>query len=321
MAATAIDVLMFAGGLAILLIGGEALVRGSAAIAARLGISPLIVGITVVGFGTSTPELVTSVEAALVGAPGIALGNIVGSNIANILLVLGVAALTAPVRIDRTMRIHAIGVFATALVFIVLAWAGPLSRTTGLALLGALAVYLTALTRHERRLIVERGAEVTEVAIAGAPAPRSSLALMLAAALGGAVALVVGGHVLVAAALSLAASLGVAPSVIGVTVVAIGTSLPEMVVGVLAALRRHPELALGNILGSNIYNVLGIGGATLVAAPVGAPPHMLAVDLPVMGATSALLLVLAWRSHTLTRRHGGLLVAGYLVFLFLVVAT
>ncbi|MCB1473325.1 MAG: calcium/sodium antiporter [Rhodobiaceae bacterium] len=300
---------MIVAGLLLLLAGGEALVRGAVALALRLGVSPLMIGLTVVGFGTSMPELVTSIQAGAVGSPGIAIGNIVGSNIANILLILGIAALLAPIAINRGALLRD-GAFmiGSALLFAGLCYAGRLGAFAGVTLLASLAGYLLLLWRQERsKPASELDTQVSEaVAIT-----RGSLAYALALTLGGIAVLVLGARLLVFGSIDLARDLGISETVIGLTVVAIGTSLPELATSVVAAIRKQPDVAFGNIVGSNIFNVLGIAGVLALVTPVDVPAPMLATDIPIMLAVSAALVFVAWTGSRIVRLEGALLLAGF----------
>ncbi|MFN7173466.1 MAG: calcium/sodium antiporter [Thermaurantiacus tibetensis] len=319
--------LSLAGGLVLLVVGGELLVRGSVRIAERLGVSPLLIGLTLVGFGTSTPELVTSVEAARVGAPGIALGNIVGSNIANVLLILGLSALLAPLAVSSAaLRRDGSMVIALSLLFAAAGYTFGLSRPVGLVFVTGLVGYMAWAYAQERNVArVEASGHTAaydkEEAVARLDpglAPRQArtaglLASLLAAAVavGGLAIIILGGRVLVAAAVDLARLLGMSESVIGLTVVAVGTSLPELVTSVVAAVRRQTDIAVGNVLGSNIYNILGIGGLTGLIAPTPFPPEMLGVDLAVMVGAAVLLFLLAL-DRKVVRWEGALMLGAYI---------
>ena len=318
-------------GLVLLIAGGEAFVRGSVAIAYRFGMSTLLVGLTLVAFGTSLPELVTSVQAALDGAPGIAVGNIVGSNIANILVILALSALIAPIAVSSAAlrRDGAIGV-AVALALAGVGLFGMLDRAVGTIFLLGLVAYIAYAWREERRgepdhtaafdkaLAFEEvhpsGVLATDVSAPGAGWRR--IALSLAVAFGGLAVVVAGGYLLVDGAVGLARRLGVSETVIGLTIVAVGTSLPELVTSVVAALRRHADVALGNVLGSNIYNILGIGGATALIAPTPIPEAIAAYDVWVMLGTSVLLMVLARTGWRIGRREGAALLVLYGVYVW-----
>jgi len=320
-------------GLGMLVAGGELFVRGAVRIAERLGISPLMIGLTLVGFGTSTPELVTSVQASLSGSPGIAVGNIVGSNIVNILLILGISALIFPIAVPSA-ALWRDGVFgavaAAALVATGLFW--TLDRIVGVTFLLGLVAYIAYAWRQEsattgdHTAAFEKARALEEVHSGGLQHPAPAVGFLPAfwngtpASIGvvlvGLVLVVVGGGLLVEGATGLARSLGISESVIGLTIVAIGTSMPELVTSVVAALRRHADVALGNVLGSNIYNVLGIGGATALIAPTAIPSEIAHFDGLVMLAVAVLLMGLARTGWRIGRREGALLVASYGGYLF-----
>ena len=298
--------LLIAAGFATLLLGGEVLVRGAVGVARRAGLPPLVIGLTLVGFGTSMPELLTSVNAALVGAPGIAVGNVVGSNVANILLILGVAALMAPIAVDRAAfrRDAASLILATLLAGALLA-TGALGRTAGLILVAGLAAFLFATLRS--------GGGIAEPDEAEGPMPGRAASWAL---FGGGLAFVIlGADLLVRGATGLARDLGVSEAVIGLTVVAVGTSLPELVTSVVAARRGQAGVAFGNVLGSNVFNLLGILGATALVAPIAVPAQIVAVDLWVMAAATAALVGFAVSGWRISRREGAALLLAYAAYL------
>ncbi|MBF9035564.1 calcium/sodium antiporter [Rhodobacterales bacterium HKCCE2091] len=306
------------GGLVLLVAGGELLVRGAVQAAGRIGVSPLVIGLTLVGFGTSMPELVTSVQAGLRGSPGIAYGNIVGSNIANILLIAGVSALICPVIVARSaLHRDAAVMLAVAAGFAAWALAFPMSRAAGAVLLVLLVAYIWYVIRQERAAMNGGAIHDKGAALAGADpglaagAPRGGLLVPLLTAAGGLVLVVAGGSLLVRGAVALALGFGVSETVIGLTIVAVGTSLPELVTSVIAALKRQGDVAFGNVVGSNIYNILGIGGTTALIAPSPVPPGIAAFDAPVMVGVSVLLVLFAATGLRIARREGAVLVAGY----------
>ncbi len=314
---------MLAGGFVLLIGGGELLVRGAATAAERLGMSPLLIGLTLVGFGTSTPELVTSVQASAAGSPGIAIGNIVGSNIANILLILGTAAVIAPITVGaRALARDGGVVLASAAVFAGLGYVMPLDRVVGTMFLAALATYLVYAYRQETSRTAHTAAferfeahEELPDGKARAALGRREVWVPIAIAVAGLAIVVGGGKLLVEGATGIARDAGVSETFIGVTIVAVGTSLPELVTSVIAALRRHGDVAIGNVLGSNIYNILGIGGATGLMAPTPIPADIMDLEIPAMLAASVLLLVFARTGHRIRRLEGALLLAGYAAFL------
>ncbi len=311
------------GGLVLLILGGDFLVRGAVQVAERLGVSPLVIGLTLVGFGTSMPELVTSVRAALSGAPGIAYGNIVGSNIANILLIVGASALVTPVVVARAaLRRDAAVMLLVAAAFAALALAVPFGPLVGGGFVLALMAYIWLTIQQERRGAPTGALHDKEVAL-GAVDPalepggtRPAIWTALALALGGLVAILLGGGLLVDGAVTLARTFGISETVIGLTIVAIGTSMPELVTSLMAALRRQGDVAFGNIVGSNIYNILGIGGATALIAPGAVPVEIARFDALVMLGVTLLLVLVAATGLKVDRREGGVLLAGYGIYLF-----
>jgi len=302
-------------GLVLLLGGGEALVRGSVGVAIRLDISPLVIGLTLVGFGTSAPELVACIQAALAGAPGIAIGNIVGSNIANILLILGVAAVITPIVTTR----EAFGrdgsvLIAASLALLAAVLAGTIGRWTGAALIVMLAGYL-GYTYVTERSTPDAAAQVYAAEVEEVAPRTASLAILLLLALGGIAGVVVGADLLVDAAIAVARDFGVSEAVIGLTLVAVGTSLPELATSVVAAFRRHGDVAFGNILGSNIFNALGITGATALVMPIAVPDEIIRLDVWVMMATAVLLVVFAVTGWRVSRREGAVCLIAYGAYL------
>lgn len=291
-------------GLILLFGGGEALVRGSARIAAAMGLAPFVIGLTVVGFGTSAPELLVSVQASLRDEPGIAVGNVIGSNIANLLLILGVAALIAPLSRPATgfKRDAGILLLVTA-VAAGLLWWGAVERWMGVALLIGLAAYLTTAIRAGRRDTQVAAAYSGE---AGLVLPevlekRSGPWRAIAAIAIGLVALVVGANFLVNGATGLATAFGVPAAIIGVSVVAVGTSLPELATSVIAAWRRQTDIAIGNVIGSNIFNVLGILGASALVSPLAVPVRFATVEVWVLLAATAMLVWMVQTGARLVR--------------------
>ncbi|EPX83856.1 calcium/sodium antiporter [Salipiger mucosus] len=309
------------GGLALLVIGGELLVRGAVQAAERIGISPLVIGLTLVGFGTSMPELVTSVQAGLGGFPGIAFGNIVGSNIANILLIAGVSALICPVIVARSaLRRDAVVMLLVAISFAVLALVVPMGRAVGSGMLVLLVGYIWFVIQQEKSTADGGAIHDKSVALAEAdpgiapPHVRNGLLIPLLIALVGLVLIVAGGSFLVSGAVAIARSFGVSETVIGLTIVAVGTSMPELVTSVIAALKRQGDVAFGNVVGSNIYNVLGIGGTTALIAPSNVPSEIARFDAPVMVAVTLLLVLFATTGLRIGRREGAILLAGYIAY-------
>lgn len=314
-----LDALLVAVGLVGLVAGGELLVRGASALARRFGMPPLLVGLTVVSLATGSPELAVTLDAVLRQETELALGNVVGSNIANVLLALGATALVSRVAVQRRLLVLDLpaAVVLSGLTW-VLALDGTIDRVDGLALFALLALHLALSVRIERRRQPAADADPHPVADA-APQPRLPLSLLQI--VGGVAALVLGANALVAGASGIARALGVGGLVIGLTVVAVGTSLPELVASVIAARRGETGLAVGNVLGSNIVNlglVLALP-ATLTPAGLPVPGEMLRLDLPLMLVSMVLLVPLALTGRMLTRREGVALLALYLLFVNYVV--
>ena len=312
-----LNLLLVAIGVLFLTGGGEALIRGSLAAANRLGISPLLSGLFIVGFGTSAPELVVSIEAALNERPDIAVGNVVGSNIGNILLILGVCALITPLAVKPlVLRRDAVTVIAASTLFIVLVGGHALVRGDAALVLLALAAYLAGAYWTERsgkgpsaELHRAEGQEVTAL-------PKTTLWIIMAVVLGLGL-LIAGSQVLLKGAVGMAESFGVSEAVIGLTLVAVGTSLPELSISVIAAFRRHADVAIGNVLGSNIFNLLGILGISALLQPLPVHERILQFDQWVMLATSLVLLLFLYTGRRLSRLEGGLLLLGYGVYVSL----
>ena len=294
------SLILVAIGLVALAIGGELLVRGAVGIARKLGVSTLFTGLVIVGAATSMPEMVASIQAVLAGSPEIAWGNIVGSNIANSLLILGGAAVVAPIVLAGIGRRDSVVALLVTLAAAGIAYTGYADRYVGVALLVALVVYIVWRYRHPPAKAEVEAEETT------AP-PNFLLSLVFFVA--GVAALVFGGGWLVTGAIEIASDLGVSETVIGLTIVAVGTSLPELAASAVAAFRGHAELALGNVLGSNIFNILLIGGVTMSVSGQPMPPELLLSAWPVCIA-SALLLVLLCRYMNRIGRLFGLLMLG-----------
>lgn len=321
-------VLPLLGGLVLLALGGEFLVRGAVQVAERLGVSSLLIGLTLVGFGTSMPELVTSVQASLIGSPGIAVGNIVGSNLANILLILGLSAVVFPVVVSsNALRRDGMIVLATAVAFTAVGLFWTLDRLIGIVFIAGLISYIAFAWRQEsvgangHTAAYERAEAFEELHEAvikpdQATLAKASIGVGLAMALGGLVLVVLGGRFLVDGAVTLARGLGISEAVIGLTIVAVGTSMPEFVTSIVAAVRKHADVALGNILGSNIYNILGIGGVTALIAPTEIPAKIATFDNFVMVGISVLLLVMARTGWRIGRGEGAVLFAGYVAYVW-----
>ncbi len=309
------NALYLAIGIGFLTVGGEALIRGSLAAARRLGVSPLLSGLVIVGFGTSAPELVVSVDAALNQQPDIAIGNVVGSNIANILLILGICALITPLAVKPlALRRDAITVVAASVLFLVLVGGSALWRADGAILLLALMAYLVWAYRSERAHDTP-ASELHQAEAEELTALPKSVVWTVMHVITGLLLLIVGSRVLLKGGVGIAEQLGVSEAVIGLTLVAVGTSLPELSISVIAALRRHADVAVGNVLGSNIFNLLGILGVSALLQPLPVHARILQFDQWVMLGASILLLVFLYTGRRLSRLEGGILLVGYSVYL------
>ena len=309
---------IFASGLALLILCGDALVRGAVALAVRLSIPTLVTGLTIVAFGTSAPELVVSLRAALTDAPGIAIGNVVGSNIANVLLVLGLPAIIAATNcnqpfIERNM-IYTIG---ASLLFITLCFLGPLSFWHGFILFTLMILFLIESGRRAAKseeVAAILSEDTLEMIDSNLPKKPLFIGLLM---ITGLIGLPLGAHLTVDGATDIARTFGVSEAVIGLTVVAIGTSLPELVTTVIAAIRGQCGLALGNVLGSNLFNLLAIMGLTSMITPIVIPKELFELDLWIMlGATLALTPFVFRRSY-ITRAVGVLFVFCYAAYIWL----
>jgi cation:H+ antiporter len=309
-----VDFGLIVAGLVLLFLGGEALVRGSVALAERFGLSKMIIGLVIIGFGTSTPELLVSVSAALGGTPEIALGNVVGSNIANVLLIVGVASVILPItNWQRSAVREALIALLVGLALYGLVQGETIGRREGLILVLVLVAYLLAsywLERREKTKTVfeEETEEFEDIKVDSAWL--SSLLVV-----GGIAFLVVGAKLLVSGAVSVARDFGVTDAVIGLSLVAIGTSLPELATAIVAAFRRHPDVVIGNVIGSNIFNVLAILGITTLIQPIAVSDQFRSVDTLVVVATSALLLALLFGASRIGRSWGLAMLAGYTVYM------
>jgi cation:H+ antiporter len=316
-----IDALSLIGGLIYLLMGGDLLVRGAAALSHRARVPPIVVGLTVVAFGTSAPERVVGVQSVLLGHPGLALGNVVGSNIANILLVVGIPAIIAPLACVQASLPRDTGVMlATSVLFVALCVPGPLGRIDGSVLLAGLVLFVIFNVR-EARIGQKRPPEPGELErVLGLPHRRAMIALFLVI---GILMLPLGASLLIEGASAIAMRFGVSESVIGLTIIAIGTSLPELATTLAAAFQRHADVALGNVIGSNVINLLAIMGVSAVLSPlpIPVPEVFLRLDLPVMIAAAIALSLFTLRRAPIGRRAGILLTAGYATYMLVLFVT
>lgn len=299
---------LFAG-LCLLIFGAELMVRAAVRLAARLHVRPLIIGLTVVAFGSSAPQMAVSLQAAQAHTPDIAVGSVIGSSIFNILVTLGLSALIIPLRVSRQLvRLDIPLMIGASLLVFLLAWNEELGRLDGILLLSALALYLGLLLRQSRHS-VRPHAELPETA----PASWFVSVLMIIVGLA---MLVFAGRLLLGAAVVVATDLGFSERVIGLTVVAVGTSLPELATSLIAALRGQRDIAVGNVIGANLFNLLGVLGLTALIAPMplSVSPNALDFDLPVMLGVAVLCLPVFYSGYRVTRVEGLLLLGLYLVY-------
>ena len=302
-----VDVLMIVAGIGILFFGGEWLVRGASLLATRMGIPPIVVGVTIVAIGTSTPELVVSIKAALDGANDIALGNVVGSNICNILLILGVsAAIRTVTSVPSVTKVHVPLMIGVTLLLVGLMFDGNLSRLDSLFLLAAMLTYIGYAVHEAKR---DGGDAAADDGGYTMPAGKGTgyLVLLIAAGLG---LLMIGARLLVSGAVSLARDAGISEAFIGLTIIAVGTSLPELTTSVIAAVRKAGDIAIGNVVGSNIFNILFILGATGVMNPL-VSGGVTGVDMAVMVVVAVLLMALLLSMRQIARPAGVAMIAGY----------
>ncbi len=301
-------------GLLLLIFAGDFLVRGAVSIAQRAGVSPLVIGLTVVAFGTSAPELVVGIDAVLKGAPTLALGNVVGSNIANILLVIGLPALLAPLacnaaRLNQNMTI----MLGASVLFIGLAYMGPYAWPQGLVLLTGLTAFLgySAMRAKHAPEAVDPLEELD-----GVPEHPDSYGFATMLVVGGLLGLSFGADMLVNGSVTIARGFGVSEAVIGLTLVAIGTSLPELMTALAAAIRGHSDVAVGNVIGSNIFNILGIIGVSSLFGTIPVPDSFFSIDFWVMFGSSLLLLPFSLRRAHIGKIWGCVMLAMYGGYMF-----
>lgn len=308
-------VLYIVGGLIMLFVGAEGLIRGSSNLAIKIGITPLVVGLTVVAFGTSTPELVVSLKAALLGNSSISLGNVVGSNIANIALILGVAALIKPLDVHAKVIMREIPIMiGLSLLLILFLIDGEISFIDGLILFIGLIVYVVVnvlMARKEKNSEVDLEFKEGLKSKLGIPV---SIILMIA----GLGLLILGANLFVQGAVAIARLFNVSDAIIGLTIVAIGTSLPELITSIVAAYKNEADIAIGNVVGSNIFNILGILGITALIIPISSA-GISYIDLGVMFLTALILLPLSKTGLKITRLEGALLLSGYAGFIYFLI--
>ncbi len=309
-----IDIGLVVAGLVVLTLGGELALRGAVGLAMKIGVSPAMIGLTVVGFGTSAPELMVTVQAALADQPDLAVGNVVGSNIANILLILGVGGcITSLTCSAGVVRRDATAMLLSIVLLTVLGWHGIIEAWHGAIMIILLVAYMTWSYFMDKRDVAsaalhEREAEETE----NVPENAVVIAAFLLVGLAG---LVGGAHLLVDGATSIARAYGVPESIIGLTLVALGTSLPELAATVVAAVRGHSDVAIANVLGSCLFNVLSILGITALIKPLTISPDIQSIDMWVMLAAAAVVIPMLWKDNRIARLESILLLAGYTTYI------
>ena len=301
------------GGLVVLVYAGDFLIRGSVSLARRLDIPPIIVGLTVVAFGTSAPELMVGIDAVITGVPTLALGNVVGSNIANVWLVIGLPAVIAPMICKAPRFTHnMVGMIFATLVFIALAFYGPFTALTGGFLLIGLFIFLYLSSRKDKS---SGGYQAILHDIEGLPQKPDTFRFSMLIIVLGLLGLSFGAHFFVQGAVEFAVMLGVSEAVIGLTLVAIGTSIPELVTAIAAALRKQCDVAMGNVLGSNIFNLFGIIGVSSLVGDIPVPEGFLKFDLWVMLAAALTFVPFALFKRNVGRHSGVFFLIAYALYI------
>jgi cation:H+ antiporter len=308
-----IAVIQILGGLLLLCLGAESLVRGSAALALRLGITPLVVGLTVVAFGTSSPEVVVSIQAAFKGDSALALGNVIGSNISNIALILGLSALVRPLRVQaQIIRREIPLMILTSLLLCLLLLGGQLNRLEGILLVAGCIAYTwfayTSARKSKDKHVQEEYKDVL-------PQPKGKFLGHVTLIVVGLILLVIGANLLVSGAITIAEGFGVSQVVIGLTIVAVGTSLPELAASIAAARKDEGDIVIGNVIGSNVFNILFVLGVAAMIAPMHTN-DLRVFDLVVMVGSAMIVFPLMRRGFQLTRWEGAFLLAGYAGYLY-----
>jgi cation:H+ antiporter len=306
-----LTLLQMLGGLAILVAGAEILVRGSVGTALRFGLTPLLIGLTIVAFGTSAPELVVSIQAAYNGSDDIALGNIIGSNISNIALILGVAALIQPLKVQASIIRKDVPILlGTSLLLVFFLMDGVISQLEGFFFFAGVVVFTIASIRMSK---LETAVEVTEEFEDVIPKKLFPLWLNIVMVIAGLGLLILGAKWLVDGAIEIASSLGMSQAVVGLTIVAVGTSLPELATSVMAAIKKEGDIAIGNVVGSNIFNILCILGITAMILPV-SQGGITTVDILLMLGLTVLLLPVLKSGYIVSRFEGGILLSIYIAY-------
>jgi cation:H+ antiporter len=311
-----LNLIYIISGFALLTGGGEMLIRGALDAAKRMGVSPLLSSLLIVGFGTSMPEMVVSIDAVINGQPGIAIGNVVGSNIANVLLILGICASVSALNVtEMALRRDAVMVVLVSVLLLILSAFGTLNYLDGLILLSVLVFYLVWAYKTEKTSL----SNTITVNETNQPVAvnRQSVLVALLMVLTGLVLLIFGSKLLIQGAVNVAINFGVSEALIGLTLVAVGTSLPELAVSIMAAIKRQADVAIGNILGSNLFNILGILGVTALIKPLEVTARIVNFDQWVMFGAAVVLLLFLFTGRRLSRAEGVLLLSAYVAYIYL----
>lgn len=315
----ATQLIQLAGGLVYLLAGGDLLVRGAVALARRFHVSPTVIALTVVAFGTSLPELVVVLQAALTGYPGLVLGNVVGSNIANVLLVTGAAAVVCPLTYgEHSVRRDSVVMILATVLLVVMCWAGALTPLSGAVLLGGLVAVTLVTAREAAQAYRESELKPPMEWVLGLPENPWIIALFITV---GAVGLPIGAKLVVDASVDIATHLGVNETVIGLSILALGTSLPELATTLMAAFQKRTEVAVGTVIGSNIFNILAIMGvgAVISPSPIEVPGGLFTLDFPMMLGAAIMLSVFVWLKRPIRRPAGIAFLVGYALYIGMLV--
>jgi cation:H+ antiporter len=309
-------IIVFVVGLGLLILGAESLVRGASRLAAVMGVSPLVIGLTIVAFGTSSPELVVSIQSSIIGQSDIALGNVVGSNIFNVLFILGISALIVPLTVSQQLvRLDVPIMISVSVLTLVFSYSGRISTIEGIILLMGVVIYTSFLIFQSRREGVVQQEYIQEFGIHNGNKMRG-LAINIVLIAGGLLLLVIGSRWFLNGSVSLARSFGVSDLVIGLTLVAAGTSLPEVATSVVASIRGERDIAVGNVVGSNVFNILAVLGLSAIFAPGGinVSSSALHFDIPVMIAVAVACLPIFFTGNIIARWEGALFFCYYLAY-------
>lgn len=303
-------ILLLLAGILLLYGGGELLIRGAASAAERLGVSPLFSGLVIAGFGTSSPELVVSLQAALQGNSDIAVGNVVGSSITNILLIIGLSAMVSPLKVSlKTLKRDGTTMLGAVILFLFLAADGSIGLADGLILIACLTGYLVYTYRDER--LKEGEGSLSNTSNSSV----KPLYLIFVQIISGLILLIIGSDLLIKGSIGIAQQLNLSDALIGLTIVALGTSTPELTVSVMAAWKGKTDIAMGNIVGSNIYNILGILGVTSLFSVLTLAPRMMIFDQWILVAVTLLFVIFMATRNRVTRPEGVIFFAGYVAYI------